>query len=168
MLAGPPRGLWVNVTLMITNAALKVPPPGPTSARFRVPHHVPHVFRPQVTLPALHVADDFVGLLAHGSHVQLGFVAESGSDVFVQTAPGSVGEPGRDGPAGPLSRRPQRRQRGSSEASDRADGRGHVGSVIEEAFMGTGKNAIVTPLVKTDPNFTDRYDRSVQLLDCKT
>lgn len=53
-------------------------------------HHFPDIVPSQVTLPALHICYDFVSLLTHTSHVQLGLVAVTFTDMFVQTASGTV------------------------------------------------------------------------------
>lgn len=58
----------------------------------RVIYYFPDVAPPQIPLPVLHIGDDFVGLLAHLSHVQLRLVAVTFTDMLVQTAPRSVAE----------------------------------------------------------------------------
>ncbi|TNN54258.1 hypothetical protein EYF80_035558 [Liparis tanakae] len=66
--------------------------------------HTCNVDTQPVSLPVLYVRDDFVRLLAHRPHVQLGLVAVTFADVLVQAAPGSVRQALRDVHACPLPR----------------------------------------------------------------
>lgn len=66
-----------------------------------MPYNFPDIVPSQVALPVLHISDDFVGLLTHRSHVQLGLVAVAFTDMLVQTAADSVPEATRDNTAGP-------------------------------------------------------------------
>lgn len=65
-------------------------------------YHFPDMVPSQVTLPALHICYDFVSLLTHSSHVQLGLVAVTFAGMFVQTASGTMGTAVRGEQACPL------------------------------------------------------------------
>lgn len=58
--------------------------------QLKVIYYFPDIVSSQVSFPALHITDDFVSLLAHCCHVQLGFVAITLTDMVVQTTPGSM------------------------------------------------------------------------------
>lgn len=65
-------------------------------------YNFPDVVPLQVSLPVLYICYDFVRLPTHCSHVQLGLVAVTFTDVLVQAAPGTVREAARDKHACPL------------------------------------------------------------------
>lgn len=66
-------------------------------------HHFPDIIPSQVPLPALHICYDFISLLTHGCHIQIGLVAVTFTDMFVQTASGAMRTAMRDEQAWALS-----------------------------------------------------------------
>ena len=102
-------------------------------------YNLPDLVRPQVALPVLHISDDFVGLLTHFPHVQLGLVAVAFMDMVVQAAPAAVTEALRDEQACPPPRslsthRLQHAECGASDSRYHADARRHVCLVVTVAF----------------------------------
>lgn len=102
-------------------------------------YYFPDILSLQLALPALHISYDFVGLLTHGSHIQLGLVTVSCTNMLVQAAPDSVTETVRDEHTGSLSwtlssRRLQRCQQCASDSNNHADRGRHVCPLVADAF----------------------------------
>lgn len=67
-------------------------------------YNFPDIVTSQFTLPILYIFYDFVRLLAHCPHVQLGLITVTFTDMLVQTAPGTVGKALRNEYVCPLPR----------------------------------------------------------------